>query len=131
MAKRKSKFNLGYFCSLKNIVPIILVAIIVFFVFNLLQNKSFNPLFEGMEVDVDKLNRMAGRLAQNMSTHEDEHEKIDPHDHPGGGFIINKHKENKEHDIYLDKNEEEKKKVIKRMSKGKAAKAMAVKADDD
>ena len=34
---------------LKNIVPIILVAIIVFFVFNLLQNKSFNPLFEGMD----------------------------------------------------------------------------------
>lgn len=45
MAKRSSKFNLGYFCSFKNIVPIILIAIIVFFVFNLLQNKSFNPLF--------------------------------------------------------------------------------------
>ena len=44
MAKRSSKFNLGYFCSFKNIVPIILIAIIVFFVFNLLQNKSFNPL---------------------------------------------------------------------------------------
>ena len=45
MAKRSSKFNLGYFCSVKNIVPIILVAIIVFFVFNLLQNQSFNPIF--------------------------------------------------------------------------------------
>ena len=61
MAKRSSKLNLGYFCAVKNIVPIILVAIIVFFVFNLLQNKSFNPLFEGMEDK--KLNEMVTEIS--------------------------------------------------------------------
>ena len=61
MAKRSSKLNLGYFCAVKNIVPIILVAIIVFFVFNLLQNKSFNPLFEGMEGK--KLNEMVAKIS--------------------------------------------------------------------
>ena len=55
MAKQKSKFNLGYFFTLKNIVPIILIVVIVFFVFNLLQNKSFNPFLEGMENDEKSL----------------------------------------------------------------------------
>ena len=81
MAKRNSKFNLGYFCSLKNIVPIILVAIIVFFVFNLLQNKSFNPLFEGMnaakldsEVKTEE-NTMISKLQQRIDRKIEEHEE--------------------------------------------------------
>jgi len=95
MAKRNSKLNLGYFCSLKNIVPIILVAIIVFFVFNLLQNKSFNPLFEGLDgVQLDEKvqdseDEMIEKLKQNMikrlepdiDKHEKNHTGIPNHNH--------------------------------------------------
>lgn len=83
MAKRRSKLNLGYFCSLKNSIPIILVAIIVFFVFNLLQNKSFNPLFEGMD---GSLNEIATEISGNITDLESEiteHKTSEPgtHDH--------------------------------------------------
>lgn len=94
MAKRSSKLNLGYFCAVKNIVPIILVAIIVFFVFNLLQNKSFNPLFEGMEGKklnemVAKISDMSGNISElikEIDEHTTEHEKNN-HNHTADSAI--------------------------------------------
>jgi hypothetical protein len=80
MAKRKSKFNLGYFCSFKNIVPIILVVIIVFLVFNILQNNSFNPFIEGN----DNLNQIIDDLASEIDSHKDGHEDLDEHYHTDG-----------------------------------------------
>ena len=67
--KTNSKFNLDYFLKAKNIVPMVLIVIIVFFVFNLLQNKSFNPLFEGMD---GSLNEMATEISGNITDLESE-----------------------------------------------------------
>jgi len=91
MAKRRSKFNLGYFCTVKNIIPIILVAIIVFFVFNLLQNKSFNPLFEGNTNLNQTITDMSGNIS-NLKNEIDQHttgHKDNDHNHSDISGIIN------------------------------------------
>lgn len=67
--KTNSKFNLDYFLKAKNIVPMVLIVIIVFFVFNLLQNKSFNPLFEGMD---GSFNEIATEISGNITNLENE-----------------------------------------------------------
>ena len=95
MAKRSSKLNLGNFCAVKNIVPIILVAIIVFFVFNILQNNSFNPFIEGntnLKQTITEMSNKFGDMSGNIndlitgiSDHTDPHKDND-HNHTDDGI---------------------------------------------
>ena len=91
MAKRRSKFNLGYFCTFKNIVPIILVAIIVFFVFNILQNNSFNPFIEGNTNLKQTITDMSGNIS-NLKNEISEHttgHNDNQHNHSDISGIVN------------------------------------------
>ena len=96
MAKRSSKFNLGYFCSVKNIVPIILVVIIVFLVFNILQNNSFNPFIEGndnLKQTITEMSNKFGDMSGNINDLKDEigihtnPHKDNDHNHTDDGII--------------------------------------------
>tara|TARA_Y100000591_G_scaffold270369_1_gene245202 strand:+ start:1696 stop:2052 length:357 start_codon:yes stop_codon:yes gene_type:complete len=90
MAKRSSKFNLGYFCSVKNIVPIILVVIIVFLVFNILQNNSFNPFIEGNTNLKQAINDASGNISNlinEIGQHTNNHNN-DQHNHADISGII-------------------------------------------
>lgn len=90
--KKNFKFNLDYFLKAKNIVPMVLIVIVVFFVFNLLQNKSFNPLFEGMEasfneIAIQKAMEISGNItdlqseiSETNSNHTDDHEHTELND---------------------------------------------------
>ena len=48
-----AKFFSNKNCLPKNIIFIILISMLIFFIFNLLQNKTFNPFLEGFKHDSD------------------------------------------------------------------------------